>query len=141
MGDKVYIKPGIKNNEMIQISPRVMLIIEHELSDECISFENNNIHLNVELTINDILCGFVKEIHYGNESVVLASEHIFNFQEEFVIHGKGVVNKGDLIVHFKANLHDINTKLYKRIGKVIRNVLKLSFDFSNYTSSDIIHIN
>lgn len=139
--NKIYIKPGIKNNKTIEISPQVLIIIEHAIKNNDMYFCNNDVHLNVIITCNELLCGFQKNIIYGHENVCLKSTHIFDFQKEFIIQGKGIMNSGNLIIHFKLDLENLDTRIYSKISKALRNIFNISLEPFDDNSTEIIHIN
>ena len=141
INNKIYIKPGIKNNKTIEISPQVLIIIEHSINNNDIFFINNDIHLNVSITFNELLCGFQKNITYGHESICLKSKHMFDFQKDFIKQDKGIMNLGNLIIHFKLDLKNLDTHIYSKFSKALRNILHISFDPSHDNSTEIIHIN
>tara|TARA_Y100000389_G_scaffold200582_1_gene241316 strand:+ start:4307 stop:5269 length:963 start_codon:yes stop_codon:yes gene_type:complete len=139
--NKIYIKPGIKNNKTIEISPQVLIIVEHSIDNNHIFFNNNDVHLNVSITCNELLCGFQKNIKFGHENICLKSDHIFDFQKDFVKEGKGIMNSGNLVIHFKLDLENVDTRIYSKISKALRNILHISFDSFQDNSAEIIHIN
>lgn len=139
--NKIYIKPGVKNNKTIEISPQVLIIIEHCIEDDNISFDGNDIHLNIKLTFDELLCGFTRTISYGYENIFLQSNHIFNYQKEIILQEKGVMNKGSLYIHFKIDLDNLDIKNYSKISKALRTILNISFESSHDDSAEIININ
>jgi DnaJ-class molecular chaperone len=139
--DKIYLKPGIKNNEIISITNSIILFIEHE-TYEGISICDLDIHLYVEITLLELLCGFVKEITYGHEHIIVQSKHVFKFDEEVVLENKGINEKGDMYLHFQLNIEDIEDTLYKKLGNSLNLLLKKDLSFrESSNNSTVIDVN
>ena len=138
---RIYLKPGIKNNEMIYISNSVVLLIEHDknLGDK-IRIEDSDVHMDVDITLIELLCGFVKEIYYGQEQLVLQSRQIFRFDEERVVKKRGINEKGDLHIHFRLRVDDMENTIYKKIGYSLNLLMKRELSFSESDTSSVIDI-
>lgn len=133
----IYLKPGIKNNEMIYITNTIILLIEHEKLygiDIC----DLDIHIDTEMTVMELLCGFIKEIRFGQEHVIVQSRRIFNFEKEVVLKNRGINDKGDLYLRFKLNLEDVENPLYKKIGNSLNTLLKKERSFIPQNNSSVV---
>lgn len=134
---RIYLKPGIKNNDMIFISNSVVLLIEHERSlGVGIRIEDLDVYVEVDITLIELLCGFVKEIRYGQEQLILQSRQMFRFDEERIVKKRGIHERGDLHIHFRLRIDDIdNSSLYKKIGQSLNMLLKKELSFAKADSN------
>lgn len=131
----IYLRPGMKNNDIITISKSIILIIEHDLEDDIIKVDDFNIHINISITLLELLCGFIKEIKYAHESIILRSNKVFDCLKPFIIEKKGINEEGDMYLHFDLNIdvsNSIYTKLSKSLNQIIPNIQgSLSFPENN----------
>ena len=57
----IYLRPGMKHNEIITISKSIVLIIEHIYDSDIIKVDDMNIHINITITLLELLCGLSKK--------------------------------------------------------------------------------
>lgn len=129
---KIYLKPGTNNNEIISISQSIILLIEHNYEED-IKFDNMDIHIDLEFTLIELLCGFMKEIIFSREYYLVQSKKVFDFNKLFNIKRKGINEEGDLYIHFKLII-DTDNLIYDKIGRSLNILTKNDLQFS--TSSD-----
>jgi DnaJ-class molecular chaperone len=134
----IYIKPGTKHDDKIQISKHLVLLLEHQLHEKHIYFIGNDIHYKLDLTLLELLCGFVKEIKYGEEMITIRSLNIFDYNKEIVLNRKGICNFGNLILHFNLII-EVDLPIYKKLGRALTKLLKVEND--SLPLHNVIHIN
>lgn len=91
--------------------------------------ENKIVHFNLNITLEELLGGFRKEIEIYKEKIVLNSEHYFNPTKSLVLHGMGLYDmkseiQRDLHIHF--NIIYTDNERFKKYADVIKKVLKVS---------------
>jgi len=89
--------------------------------------ENMSIHHDVEIGLEDVLCGFEKKIMIYEDEYTLRAAEWFNPSKEIVLKEKGLTcgkqNKtGDYIIHFHVNYD--NCEKLKKYGDVMRKIFK-----------------
>lgn len=134
----IYLRPGMKHNELITISKSLILIIEHIYDSEIIKVDNMHIHINITITLLELLCGFVKQITYAQESIVVRSERVFDCFKPFVIRNKGINEVGDMHLHFDLNIDKTNS-IYTKIGKSLNTLLPQDASLS-FSEDNVINI-
>lgn len=134
----IYLKPGMKHNEIITISKSIVLIIEHVYDSDIIKVDDMNIHINITITLLELLCGFIKEIMYAQESIVIRSDTVFDCFKPFVIKNKGINDDGDMYLHFNLNI-DTTNSIYSKIGKSLNTLLPQQESLS-FSEDNIINI-
>ena len=118
----IYLPPGVRNNEIINISTNIILIIEHKYHKKDIKIKNLDIHIDVNISMLDLLSGFTKKIHIGEEYFVIQSNHLFDCNEPLIVQNKGI-KSGSLIFHFHLII-DTQDKLLNKISKSIHSLVK-----------------
>lgn len=89
--------------------------------------DEKNVHINVKITLEELLAGFSKEIELYKEKLTLASEHYFNPTKTILVQGKGLYDmhaekQRDLHIHFEVQYSE--NERYKKYADVLRKVLK-----------------
>lgn len=137
---KIYLKPGIEHNEIINISHNTILIIEHNYNfHDNLKIVGNNIHLTLKISLIELLCGFQKSIDIGHEKIVFISDKVFDINKNKTIPKLGIMNKGDLIVSFQLTI-DTEDKIMQRLGHGLSKLLKLDNSLNETHSSNTINI-
>lgn len=137
---QIYIKPGNRNNDIIEVSNSVVLIIKHTYDDDIVRIDNMNVHITIQITILELLCGFIKEIIYADERIIVRSEKLFDVFKPFVVPNKGVNEQGDLIFHFNL-LCDTENPIYNKIGKSLNLLLKTELSKTPvFSEQEVINI-
>ena len=93
--------------------------------------EHNNVHLNLSLSIEELLCGFIKHIVIYEDKYRIKSDGYFNPNKKLILKEKGIYNNGkkknaDLIMHFVVK-YDNNELLYK-YAEVLRKMLHIKLE-------------
>jgi len=136
----IYLRPGIKHNEIITISKSIVLLIEHVYDSEIIRFDDMNIHINISITLLELLCGFVKEIMYAHESIVIRSNKVFDCFKPFVVKKKGINEIGDMYLHFDLKI-DVSNSIYAKIGKSLNTLIPPNkYECLPFSEDDVIDI-
>lgn len=105
----------------------------YDIKEPYVIDQDKNVHYTVNITLEELLAGFVKEITVYNEKMVLVSEHYFNPTNALVIKGKGLYHmeaekQKDLFIDFKINYS--SNERFKKYTDVLRKVVKLAPDLS-----------
>lgn len=100
--EKVYtirIHPGIPNNKMIMMdknSNYVLIgIIKYKIQDELpkhIKYidKENNVFLNIKITLFEYFCGFVKKLMLGPRAIEIIHDDYLDINNELCIRNKGI---------------------------------------------------
>lgn len=135
--DKIYLKPGIEHNEIINISHNTILIIEHDYdSTDKLRIIGNNIHVTLKITLVDLLCGFHHSIDIGHETFVFKSNKVFDINKNKIIPKLGIMNKGDMIVSFHLIIDD-NDKIIQKLGRSLSKLLKIDYKLEDEMQNTI----
>lgn len=91
--------------------------------------DNKTVHYDLDISLEELLGGFSKDVEVYKEKMTLKSEHYFNPTNTLVLQNLGVYDmKGekqrDLHIHFNVIYTD--NERYKRYADVIKRVLKVS---------------
>jgi molecular chaperone DnaJ len=105
--------------------------------------ETMNVHYFLNISIDELLAGFSKELNIYKETIPLKSEHYFNPSKALVLQGMGmydmrVEKQRDLHIHFKIDYND-NERL-KKYADVFRKVLKIQNNSEKDTKSNVIDV-
>jgi DnaJ-class molecular chaperone len=85
----------------------MVLIFIHRIEEEYkVDYEKNDVHITLDIPLEDLLCGFVNQIQIYDEVLTIYSKSYFNPTEPFVIERKGLPvfkkkEHGNLMIHFK----------------------------------------
>ena len=90
--------------------------------------DDKTVHYRINLTLEELLGGFEKDIDVYKEKFTLKSEHYFNPTKTLVIHGFGIYDmkseqQRDLHIHFNIIYND--NERYKKYADVLKKVLKV----------------
>lgn len=135
----IYLRPGMKHNDIITISKSIILIIEHVFEDGLIKVDDMNIHINISITLLELLCGFTKEIKYAQESVVVRSDKVFDCFKPFIVKNKGINDVGDMYLHFDLNI-DVSNSIYAKLGKSLNRIISKKSESLSFSENNIINI-
>ncbi len=77
--------------------------------DPIYTLDNQDLHINLDLTIGEILLGFRKEIEGldPEEPIIIESHRIFDYKEPKRQIGCGFTKEGDLIIHINIKIPEI----------------------------------
>ncbi len=124
-GKGTYIQSSRKNTDIV-------LVFVHDIDQfYSIDYKNNDVSVNVAITLEELLCGFKKPIRLYNDNVVIKSEYYFNPDKVLTVKGKGLPlfkqkRNGDLHIQFKVKFkddeklskyHNIFLTMYKKTEK------------------------
>lgn len=136
----IYLKPGIRNNEILSLSNDLIILIEHDYDKKTLTIDNLDIHIQVEISLMELICGFIKEASFGQEVITIQSKKVFDFQKPLQVKNKGISDKGDLFVGFKLNI-DVENTLYEKIGNSLNLLTKTNLEFKLSDEENVININ
>ena len=136
----IYLRPGMKNNEIISISKHIILIIEHIYDNDIIKIDDMDIHINLTITLLELLCGFTKEIMYAQESIIIRSQKVFDCFKPFKIEKKGINEIGDMYLHFNLNI-DLSNSIYTKIGNSLNKIIPNNDNDLSLSDNSVIYIN
>ena len=134
----IYLQPGIRNNEIIEISKAIILIVKHRYDNTVMSIKDKNIKLCLDIELQELLCGFQKNVTIGHEIMTFQSKGIFDCFRDITIPGKGVGSSGNLVVNFKLYIDKGKQQFYKKLGKSINLIFHQELSFGD--SQNTIHI-
>ena len=136
----IYLRPGMKHNDIITISKSIILIIEHVLEDDIIKVDDLNIHIKIPISLLELLCGFIKEIKYAHESIVIRSKKVFDCFKPFIIKNKGINDVGDMYLHFDLNI-DVSNSIYTKLSKSLNQILpNIQEEHLSFSENNVINI-
>ncbi|QOI90181.1 hypothetical protein QKU58_gp150 [Pyramimonas orientalis virus] len=135
----IYLKPGIKNNAIISVSKCLVLLIEHHYENTSLKIIDMDIHLYVEITLLELLCGFVKEVSFGHEVFIIQSVKVFDYQKPVQLKKKGIAETGDLLIHFNL-IVDVSNALYGKIGQSLNQLLKTNLEFKPTGEENVVSV-
>jgi molecular chaperone DnaJ len=97
----------------------IMLVFIHKLDKQFeIDYNTNNVTTTVEIDLEELLCGFVKDLHIYDEKVTIGSDKYFNPTKQTIIKGKGLPffkrkEHGDLIIRYNVKYPNDCTRFKK----------------------------
>lgn len=62
---------------------------------------NQDVHITIDLTLKEIMCGFTKKVPVYREHILLVSKEYFDPSRKITVRGMGIPPNGNLILHFK----------------------------------------
>lgn len=83
--------------------------------------EGLNVHISVDLSLQEVVCGFIKRITVYREELLLVSKEYFDPNRKVVVKGMGLPPSGDLVISF-------NTIFPKTIPSAVQNDVWKSWD-------------
>lgn len=101
-----------KHNDMV-------LIFVHDIDKKyTIDYMKNNVHVDIDVKLEDLLCGHVKHLQIYDETIMLTNKHYFNPSKQVIIENKGLPvfkrkEYGSLILHFNVKYPDEDEKFTK----------------------------
>lgn len=105
-----------------------------------------NVHYVIDVSLEELLAGFSKDIKVYRENIKLINDYYFNPNKQLIIHNYGLYDMRaekhrDLIIHFNIIFTD-NDRL-KKYSDVLKKVLKVSNldDISPNSNEHVIKIN
>lgn len=103
--------------------------------------ENMNVIYEVDITIEDLLAGFEKNLKIYNENIILKSLNYFNPNNNIKIDGFGIHNikknkSGDLI--FKFNIKYTDNEKFVKYNEILRKITKKQPRNNSINSNDSI---
>jgi len=118
------IPAGTQNNTQFEIestslnNPLILIRVKHAFHNERYEcrVKDNNLLLKIKLNIKELLCGFCKNIEYGNSKVKVKSNGYFDISKHTKIKGKGVTGNtpeecGDMYLKFELEKSDYDKQL------------------------------
>lgn len=135
----IYLKPGISNNEIMTISNSVVLIIEHNYENESLKIKDMDVHVCMDITLMELLCGFSKELTFGDEVFYVQSKKVFDVNKPLKVNNKGIAEKGDLFIMFNLII-DASNKLYEKLGVSLNMLCKNNLEFKSPDESNVIDV-
>ena len=135
----IYLKPGTPDNELITLSNTLILIIEHNYENESLKINGLDIYVYVDITLLELICGFVKEVSFGEELYCIQSRKVFDVKKPLKVPKKGIADKGDLYIIFNLII-DVSNKLYAKLGVSLNMVSKTDLEFKLPDESNVINV-
>lgn len=113
-------------NEMTKQHGDIMFRMVYDIQPPY-TLEGNDVIYNMDITLEDLLCGFEKTIDIYGESTVIASKGYFNPVNPHCIQGKGIpgnkkTRDGDFYIRFHV-VYDNNNRMLK-YADIFQKVLK-----------------
>lgn len=124
-----------------------ILVFVHDVDPRYrVDYEKNNVHMEIEIKLEELLCGFVKVVQVYDESFSIYSKSYFNPTKDVVIEKKGLPfykrkdMYGNLVIHFKV-VYPNDNDLAQKFSKY-RSIFMSMFKRKEYTiPSGAIDIN
>ena len=97
----------------------LVLMFVHQIDEQFkVDYGNNSVHLEVDIKLDELLCGFIKQFEIYDEIITLHSNSYFNPSKPFIVEKKGlpVFKKkefGNLHIHFNMIYPDDDEKFSK----------------------------
>jgi DnaJ-class molecular chaperone len=135
----IYLKPGISNNEIITLSNTLILIVEHNYENESLKIKGLDVYVYMDITLLELICGFVKEVYLGEESYCVQSKKVFDVKKPLKVSNKGIAEKGDLYIIFNLII-DVSNKLYEKLGISLNTVCKTNLEFKLSDETNVINV-
>lgn len=106
---------SIKGNADMILIFKYAIDPAYRIDDGC------NVHMDITITVDDLFCGFIKDINLYGKTYTLVSQKYFDFIQPKIIAGMGLPvykknRNGDLFIHFKlASTDEAKVNKYQEV--------------------------
>lgn len=103
-----------------------------------------NVHYKIDVTLEELLGGFRKDISIYRETITLVNDYYFNPNKQLIVHNYGLYDMraekhSDLIIHFNIVFNDNDR--FRKYADVMKKILKLSPVTTKEENTNLIKIN
>ena len=95
-----------------------VVIVKHNLKKHTYIDDNGHIHISIEITYMELMCGFIRELNVGGEQITIIKDRFFNTNEEKLYKIRNDIN---MIVSYTLiynKTDDIFAKYHKLFKKI-----------------------
>jgi DnaJ-class molecular chaperone len=120
---QINIPMNIKNNTQIELDD-VILICQYDIKEKNVKIIDDLLYMNIQITLDDLLCGFVKEINLCDKIYYIQSEHVFDINKKYKLFD-------NFFIEFNLNIN--NFGFYKKLSQHLRSLFRKTLEFKKHT--------
>jgi DnaJ-class molecular chaperone len=86
----------------------IIIVFHHSIDEQFrVDYKTNDVHVDLQIGIDELLCGFHKTLHIYGEELVISSDKYIDPSKPRHVRNKGLPNYkkkdgGDLVIHFEV---------------------------------------